>query len=57
MEDETVSQRVLFESAVLLRIFATIEIITSQMLENAWIEIEYRSDILRSKKGTYVEVV
>jgi hypothetical protein len=40
-----------------LRIVAAIETVTPQMLENTWREIEYRLDILRSKKGAHVEVV
>jgi hypothetical protein len=40
-----------------LRIVAVIERVTLQMLENTWREIEYPLDILRAKKGTYVEVV
>jgi hypothetical protein len=38
-------------------VVAVIETVTSQMLENSWREIEYRLDILRVKKGAYVEVV
>jgi hypothetical protein len=40
-----------------LRIVAAMETVTSQMLENTWREIEYRSDILRAKKRSRVEVV
>jgi hypothetical protein len=36
-----------------LRIVAAIENITPQMPENTWREIEYRLNILRTKKGTY----
>jgi hypothetical protein len=40
-----------------LRIFATIETVTPQMLENTWREIEYSLDILRARKSVHVEVV
>jgi hypothetical protein len=40
-----------------LRIFAAVETITRQMLENPRKEIEYRLDILRATKGAHVEVV
>jgi hypothetical protein len=40
-----------------LRIVATIETVTPQMLENTWREIEYHLDILRVMKGARVEVV
>jgi hypothetical protein len=40
-----------------LRIFAVIETVTPQMLENTWREIEYRLDILRAKKGAHFVVV
>jgi hypothetical protein len=33
-----------------LRIVAAIETVTPQLLENTWMEIEYRLDILRVKK-------
>jgi hypothetical protein len=39
-----------------LRIVAAIERDT-QMLENTWREMEYRLDIIRTKKGAHVEVV
>jgi hypothetical protein len=39
-----------------LRIFAAIETVIPQMLENSWREIEYRLDTLRVMKGAYVEV-
>jgi hypothetical protein len=40
-----------------LRIFAAIERVTPQMLEDIWRETEYRLDILRATKGTHVVVV
>jgi hypothetical protein len=40
-----------------LRIVATIETTTPEMLENSWREFEYRLDILHAKKGAHVEVV
>jgi len=30
--------------------------ITEDMLENAWIEIDYRLDVLRATKGAHVKV-
>jgi hypothetical protein len=41
---------------VKLRIVATIETVTPQMMENTWREIQYRLDILRVTKGAHVEV-
>jgi hypothetical protein len=40
-----------------LRIVATIETVTPQILENTWREIECRLDILHAKKGAHVQVV
>jgi hypothetical protein len=40
-----------------LRIVATIETVTPEMLENIWREIEYCLDILRVTKGAHIEVV
>jgi hypothetical protein len=40
-----------------LKIVATIETVTPQMLENTWRDIEYRLDILRATKGAHIEVV
>jgi hypothetical protein len=40
-----------------LRIAATIERVTLQMLENTWKEIEYRLDTFRVTKGAHIEVV
>jgi hypothetical protein len=40
-----------------LRIVAAIEIVTPQMPENTWREIEYRLDILHAAKGEHNEVV
>jgi hypothetical protein len=36
-------------------VFAAIETVTLQMLENTWREIEYRLDTLRATKGTSAE--
>jgi hypothetical protein len=40
-----------------LRIVASTETVTPQMLENTWRETEYRLDILRTTKVAHVEVV
>jgi hypothetical protein len=40
-----------------LRIIATIEAVSPQMLANICREIEYRLDTLSAKKGAHVEVV
>jgi hypothetical protein len=40
-----------------LRIVASIETVTLQMLENLWRETEYSFDILRETKGAHVEVI
>jgi hypothetical protein len=39
-----------------LRIVAAIEIVTPQILESIWREVEYRQNILYSLKGALVEV-
>jgi hypothetical protein len=40
-----------------LRIVAAIETVILQTLENTWMKIQYRFDILHDKKCEHVEVV
>ena len=38
------------------KITDTFPIITDDMLENTWREIDYRLDVLRATKGAHIEV-
>ena len=38
------------------RITDALAIMTEDMLENTWIETDYRLDVLRATKGTHVEM-
>jgi len=38
------------------RIIDALATITEHMLENTWIEIDYRLDVLRATKGAHVEM-
>ena len=38
------------------RIYVAVNNVTSQMLLNTWVEVEYRLDIPRATNGSHVEV-
>jgi hypothetical protein len=57
VKDIVYKASVTFLDELKLRIVAAIEIVTPQMLENTWREIDYLLDILRATKGAHVEVV